>query len=124
MELFRLVVGIWDAALSQQLQLDAELILEKAKKRIQQKEAVCEQQMKLKASAKGMTRLEELRFRKKPKKGQHPHKNVGTRLLLEMRLDYLAVVMTTVGVPQRTLPLLHPVPSGLPRCRHDYCWSP
>ena len=63
----------WDAALSQQLQLDAELILEKAKKRIRQKEAVGEQQKELKASAEGMTRLEELCFRKKPKKGQHPH---------------------------------------------------
>ena len=41
----RLLVGIRDATLSQQLQLDAELTLEKAKKRIWQKEqAVGEQQ--------------------------------------------------------------------------------
>ena len=69
----RLVVGIRDAALSQQLQLDAELTLEKAKKRIRQKEAVGQQQKELKASAEGTTSLEELRFRRKPKKGQHPH---------------------------------------------------
>ena len=71
----RLVVGIRDAALSQQLQLDAELTLEKAKKRIRQKEAVGEQQKELKASAEGTTSLEELRFRRKPKKGQQPHRN-------------------------------------------------
>ena len=40
----RLVVGIRDAALSERLQLDAELTLEKAKKSIRQREAVKEQQ--------------------------------------------------------------------------------
>ena len=40
----RLVVGIRDAALSQQLQLDAELTLEKAKTKVRQREAVREQQ--------------------------------------------------------------------------------
>ena len=43
----RLVVGIRDAALSQQLQLDPELTLEKAKKKIRQREAVGEQQREL-----------------------------------------------------------------------------
>ena len=40
----RLVVGIRDATLSQQLQLDAELTLEKAKTKVRQREAVGEQQ--------------------------------------------------------------------------------
>lgn len=40
----RLFVGIRDSALSQQLQLDAELTLEKAKTRIRQREAVGQQQ--------------------------------------------------------------------------------
>ena len=40
----RLVVGIRDSALSERLQLDAELTLEKAKKAIRQHEAVKEQQ--------------------------------------------------------------------------------
>ena len=40
----RLIVGIRDTALSEQLQLDSELTLEKATKAIQQKEAVHEQQ--------------------------------------------------------------------------------
>ena len=39
----RLVVGIRDQALSQQLQMDPELTLDKAKKRIRQKEAVQQQ---------------------------------------------------------------------------------
>ena len=71
----RLVVGIRDAGLSQQLQLDSELTLEKAKKKIWQKEAVGKQQKELKASAEGTTSLEELCFCRKPKKGQHPHRN-------------------------------------------------
>ena len=43
----RLVVGIRDAAMSQKLQMDAELTLEKTKKAIRQKEAVHEQQREL-----------------------------------------------------------------------------
>ena len=43
----RLVVGIPDSALSQHLQLDAELTLDKAKKQIHQWEAVEEQQQVL-----------------------------------------------------------------------------
>ena len=40
----RVVVGIRDTALSQQLQLNAELILDKAKTKVRQREAVGEQQ--------------------------------------------------------------------------------
>ena len=40
----RLVVSIWDAAVSERLQLDTELTIEKAKKSISQREAVKEQQ--------------------------------------------------------------------------------
>lgn len=43
----RLVVGIRDAQLSQQLQIDADLTLEKAKKKIRLREAVAEQQQVL-----------------------------------------------------------------------------
>ena len=44
----RLVVGIRDSALSERLQLDAKLTLEKAKKEVRQKEAVREQNQTLK----------------------------------------------------------------------------
>ena len=47
----RLVVGIRDAALSQLLQIDADLTLETAKKKIRQREAVGEQNKELKAVA-------------------------------------------------------------------------
>ena len=48
----RLVVGIRDATLSQRLQLDSDLTLEKAKREVRQKEAVQEQQLTLKGSSK------------------------------------------------------------------------
>ena len=48
----RLVVGIRNATLSQRLQLDSELTLEKAKREVRQKEAVQEQQLILKGSSK------------------------------------------------------------------------
>ena len=59
----RLVVGIRDAAMSQKLQMDVELTLEKAKKAIRQKEAVYEQQRELQGdgSAKGPIVVEEVR---------------------------------------------------------------
>jgi len=53
----RLVVGIRDSALSERLQLDPELTLDKAKKMVQQKEAVKDQQTVL----KGDTNLDALR---------------------------------------------------------------
>ena len=46
----RLAVGIRDAVLSQQLQLDAELSLDKAKRKICQREAVGEQHKDLKGA--------------------------------------------------------------------------
>ena len=59
----RLVVGIRDAAMSQKLQMDAELTLEKAKKSIRQKEAVHEQQRELQGdgSAKDPIVVDEVR---------------------------------------------------------------
>ena len=44
----RLVVGIRDTSLSERLQMDADLTLEKAKKTVRLKEAVTEQQQLLK----------------------------------------------------------------------------
>ena len=44
----RLVVGIRDQSLSEKLQMDSDLTLEKAKKQIRQREAVHEQQQELK----------------------------------------------------------------------------
>ena len=46
----RLVVGIRDSALSERLQMDTDLTLKKAKKTIQQSEAVHEQQFELKGA--------------------------------------------------------------------------
>ena len=83
----RLVVGIQDAALSQLLQLDAELTLEKAKKRVRQREAVAEQQQALKGTAGGAINLDGIHSRRAQQsraaasgrqqctrcgKGQHP----------------------------------------------------
>ena len=68
----RLVVGIHDAALSQQLQMDAELTLEKAQKRIRQREAVGEQQKELKGAAEEEVTIQEVKFRR-PKKGKVRH---------------------------------------------------
>ena len=48
----RLVVGIQDDALSEKLQMDPKLTLESAKKAIRQREAVHEQQQKLKGTGK------------------------------------------------------------------------
>ena len=45
----RIVVGIRDEAMSQKLQLDADLTLESAKKKVRQREAVREQQVQLKS---------------------------------------------------------------------------
>lgn len=71
----RLVVGIRDASLSQQLHLDTELIPDK------EREAVGGQQKELKGGAEGGTNLEELldelRFHKH--KGCHLHKGRGSK---------------------------------------------
>ena len=63
----RIVVGIHDKALSEQLQLDAELTLEKAKKRVRQREAIQEQQVTLKGEATKQLRelpIDSLNYRK------------------------------------------------------------
>ena len=59
----RLIVGIRDTSLSQQLQIDPELTLEKAKQRIRQREAVSEQQRELKGATLEATDLEALHSR-------------------------------------------------------------
>ena len=56
----RLVVGIRDVSISQQLQIDAGLTLEKAKTKIRQREAVGEQQKELQGATKNATSLEEV----------------------------------------------------------------
>ena len=79
----RIVVGIRDARLSERLQLDADLTLDKVKKQVRQKEAVSEQQSKLKGDGtrKSPFDLDELRRgskggasgQKKPYKGGSRH---------------------------------------------------
>ena len=61
----RLVVGIRDGPLSERLQLDPDLTLEKAKKMVRQREAVHDQQQVLKGASSDTHVLEELR----PKRG-------------------------------------------------------
>lgn len=69
----RLVVGIRDGALSQRLQLDPTLTLEKAKKMVRQQEAVGEQQQLLKGTAavdaNSLDELQPRRDRRKPWRG-------------------------------------------------------
>ena len=64
----RLVVGIRDTALSERLQLNAELTLDKTKKAIRQKEAVKEQGQELKGEA---THKEHLAVEDRPGSPQH-----------------------------------------------------
>ena len=81
----RLVVGIRDEVLSQQLQMDPELTLEKAKTKARQREAVGEQQKALKGASAGgdSPSLEEIQSRrwqrgpgtkKQPRRKSHTHK--------------------------------------------------
>ena len=68
----RIVVGIRDTALSERLQLDPELTLEKAKKTVRQKEAVKEQHLQLRGegTTKDPIVLDEVKGRTPPfKKG-------------------------------------------------------
>ena len=68
----RIVVGIRDTALSERLQMDADLTLEKAKKSVRQKEAVKEQRSELRGegSNKDPIVLDEVKGRKLfPRKG-------------------------------------------------------
>ena len=74
----RLVVGIHDSALSQRLQLDAGLTLEKAKTMVRQREAVGEQQKLLKGLGTTETHsLDELQHRdgRKQRKGTRLERN-------------------------------------------------
>ena len=66
----RIVVGIRDTALSERLQMDADLTLEKAKKIVRQKEAVREQHLQLQGegSKKDPIVLDEVKGRKPPPK--------------------------------------------------------
>ena len=74
----RLVVGIRDSPLSERLQLDPDLTLEKAKKMIRQREAVHEQQEVLRGTGEATSTLEEIRSgqrypsKRRWKKGQIP----------------------------------------------------
>ena len=70
-----LVVGIQDAALLQQLQLDKELTLEKAKTRIRQREAVGQQQKALKAKPTTIAAdIEQLHCRRRPTQSNKGHR--------------------------------------------------
>ena len=60
----RLVVGISDRTMSQKLQMDADLTLEKAKKTVRQKEAVVQQHQELQGSKKV---LDEIQPRDQPR---------------------------------------------------------
>ncbi len=64
----RLVVGIADKKLSEQLQIDADLTLEKAKKTIRQKEAVHEQSSDLMGRSNPSLNLEAIREKRKAKR--------------------------------------------------------
>ena len=65
-------MGIRGAALSQQLQLDADLTLETAKKKIRQREVAGEQNKELEGAAERDIRLEAVCYRKQPK-GRGPN---------------------------------------------------
>ena len=67
----RLVVGIKDIALAEKLQMDAELTLETAKKKIRQREAVQDQRKQLQEgiSTREESSLREVRYRKAPGRG-------------------------------------------------------
>ena len=68
----RLVVGFRDEALSQRLQLDADLTLEKTKKMIRQREAVQEQQLVLKEEPKTLDGLRANQGFPRKRMKQHP----------------------------------------------------
>ena len=63
----RLVVGIQDQSLSERLQMEADLTLEKAKKLVRQREAVKQQAAHLKGTASDQSGLEEVKTRYIPK---------------------------------------------------------
>ena len=103
----RLVVGIRDTALSQQLQLNAELTLDKAKTKVRQREAVGEQQRELKGASEGAISLEKIRFRKhfKSKRPQAlvPEKKIETLKLSRRRAPAAGRNRTPVTNAQRKI---------------------
>ena len=76
----RLVVGIRDMALSEKLQLDAELTLEKAKKAIRQREAVHEHQDVLVGDRNPPTAVDAMQQTKKARKTTRAKKPEGPHL--------------------------------------------
>lgn len=70
-----LVVGISDMALSQQLQLDAELTLEKAKTKVRQREAVEEQQRELKGDPTSLAAFGTCRHTRRKRPTGPPHRS-------------------------------------------------
>ena len=71
----RLVVGIQDAALLQQLQLDPKLTLEKVKTSIREREAVGQQQKALKAPPiVNAADIEQLHSRRRPTQSNKGHR--------------------------------------------------
>ena len=79
----RLVVGIRDIALSEKLQLDAELTLEKAKKAIRQREAVHEHQDVLIGDRKASTQItldaiQQAKKSRKPVRAKRPERGPST----------------------------------------------
>ena len=84
----RLVVGILDKKLSEHLQLDPDLTLEVAKKKIRQREAVQEQQQMLgEAVSNSLEEVKQTHFRsKKPGKRENYSINKLERILTKTNL--------------------------------------
>ena len=76
----QLAVGIRDTALSQQIQLDAELTLDKTKKIIRQRKAVGEQQHALKRAPERVTNLDDVHRRPFKGKSSQMRKNESRRI--------------------------------------------
>ena len=78
----RLVVGILDQALSERMQTDSELSLEKAKTMVRQKASVREQCRELQQQDSEAT-IERIRSRQAPRRGQHGQPSKCTRCGLD-----------------------------------------
>ena len=123
----RLVVGIQDAALSQQLQLDPELTLEKAKMRIRQREAVGQQQKAVKAPPiANVADIEQLHSRRRLTQSNKGHRratqNRGDRSgkPKDIRREWIRlIVQTRHCMVQRLQPSLR-MPTKLSRVSKSY----
>ena len=139
-------MGIHDRVLSEQLQLDAELTLEKAKKRARQREAIQEQQVTLKGEgAKPLSKLpiDSVGSRK----GKQTHKKSSNRRIIQnatvvakshmqetraqLKKQYVTIAkgeaITAPNVSREnlflTLTLVHPMSS--PKSTMTHCsWTP